>query len=66
MIILPFATHLSVFWLSGIRNLYLCDRSLPFVSFGALILSAEPIVRGQMTHLPEGSVFIYCQVGERA
>lgn len=29
-------------------------------------LSAEPVVRGEMTHLPEGSVFIYCQVGERA
>ncbi|KAF3692621.1 Thioredoxin domain-containing protein 17 [Channa argus] len=29
-------------------------------------VKAEPIVRGEMAHLPEGSVFIYCQVGERA
>ncbi|KAF3847561.1 hypothetical protein F7725_020589 [Dissostichus mawsoni] len=29
-------------------------------------VTAEPVVRGEMTHLPEGSVFIYCQVGERA
>ncbi|XP_018520935.1 thioredoxin domain-containing protein 17-like [Lates calcarifer] len=29
-------------------------------------VKAEPVVRGEMTHLPEGSVFIYCQVGERA
>ncbi|MEE6468856.1 hypothetical protein FKM82_008399 [Ascaphus truei] len=27
---------------------------------------AEPIVRGELESLPEGSVFIYCQVGERA
>uniref|UniRef100_A0A8C7HIP8 Thioredoxin domain-containing protein 17 n=1 Tax=Oncorhynchus kisutch TaxID=8019 RepID=A0A8C7HIP8_ONCKI len=26
---------------------------------------AEPVVRGEMSHLPEGSVFFYCQVGER-
>ncbi|XP_028856858.1 thioredoxin domain-containing protein 17 [Denticeps clupeoides] len=26
---------------------------------------AEPVVRGELPHLPEGSVFIYCQVGER-
>ncbi|KAM8768461.1 thioredoxin domain-containing protein 17 [Acanthopagrus latus] len=29
-------------------------------------VTAEPVVRGEMTHLPEGSVFIYCQVGQRA
>ncbi|XP_075052885.1 thioredoxin domain-containing protein 17 [Mixophyes fleayi] len=29
-------------------------------------VKAEPIVRGQLTHLPKGSVFIYCLVGERA
>uniref|UniRef100_A0AAZ1X2K4 Thioredoxin domain-containing protein 17 n=1 Tax=Oreochromis aureus TaxID=47969 RepID=A0AAZ1X2K4_OREAU len=29
-------------------------------------VKAEPVVRGQLSHLPEGSVFIYCQVGERA
>ncbi|XP_032361252.1 thioredoxin domain-containing protein 17 [Etheostoma spectabile] len=29
-------------------------------------VKAEPVVRGEMAHLPEGSVFIYCQVGERA
>ncbi|CDQ77741.1 unnamed protein product [Oncorhynchus mykiss] len=28
-------------------------------------VKAEPIVRGEMSHLPEGSVFFYCQVGER-
>lgn len=28
-------------------------------------LPAEPVVRGELKHLPEGSVFIYCQVGER-
>lgn len=28
-------------------------------------LSAEPVVRGEMSNLPDGSVFIYCQVGER-
>ncbi|XP_075450539.1 thioredoxin domain-containing protein 17-like [Ascaphus truei] len=27
---------------------------------------AEPIVRGELESLPEGSVFIYCQVGEKA
>lgn len=34
-----------------------------FVCFS---FTAEPVVRGQLTHLPEASVFIYCQVGERA
>ncbi|XP_033027358.1 thioredoxin domain-containing protein 17 [Lacerta agilis] len=29
-------------------------------------VTAEPIVRGELKYLPEGSVFIYCQVGERA
>ncbi|KAB5550189.1 hypothetical protein PHYPO_G00050960 [Pangasianodon hypophthalmus] len=28
-------------------------------------VKAEPVVRGEMAHLPEGSVFIYCQVGDR-
>uniref|UniRef100_A0A8C8C071 Thioredoxin domain-containing protein 17 n=1 Tax=Oncorhynchus tshawytscha TaxID=74940 RepID=A0A8C8C071_ONCTS len=28
-------------------------------------VKAEPVVRGVMSHLPEGSVFFYCQVGER-
>ncbi|XP_028321432.1 thioredoxin domain-containing protein 17 [Gouania willdenowi] len=28
-------------------------------------VKAEPVVRGEMKHLPEDSVFIYCQVGER-
>lgn len=27
--------------------------------------AAEPVVRGELSHLPEGSVFIYCQVGDR-
>ncbi|XP_060612814.2 thioredoxin domain-containing protein 17 [Anolis sagrei] len=26
---------------------------------------AEPIVRAQLTHLPDGAAFIYCQVGPR-
>ncbi|XP_029027676.1 thioredoxin domain-containing protein 17 [Betta splendens] len=29
-------------------------------------VKAEPVVKGELAHLPEGSVFIYCQVGERA
>ncbi|KAE8622713.1 hypothetical protein XENTR_v10005344 [Xenopus tropicalis] len=28
-------------------------------------VKAEPVVRGELKNLPEGSVFIYCQVGER-
>ncbi|TNN01686.1 thioredoxin domain-containing protein 17 [Takifugu rubripes] len=28
-------------------------------------VKAEPVVRGELKHLPEGSVFIYCQVGGR-
>ncbi|KAM4797004.1 thioredoxin domain-containing protein 17 [Rhinophrynus dorsalis] len=28
-------------------------------------VKAEPVVRGELDSLPEGSVFIYCQVGER-
>ncbi|KAI7800650.1 putative thioredoxin domain-containing protein 17 [Triplophysa rosa] len=28
-------------------------------------VKAEPVVRREMSHLPEGSVFIYCQVGDR-
>ncbi|KAG8450693.1 hypothetical protein GDO86_003100 [Hymenochirus boettgeri] len=28
-------------------------------------VKAEPVVRGEMENLPEGSIFIYCQVGER-
>uniref|UniRef100_A0A8C4ZB85 Thioredoxin domain-containing protein 17 n=1 Tax=Gadus morhua TaxID=8049 RepID=A0A8C4ZB85_GADMO len=27
--------------------------------------TSEPTVRGEISHLPEGSVFIYCQVGQR-
>ncbi|XP_005987558.1 thioredoxin domain-containing protein 17 [Latimeria chalumnae] len=26
---------------------------------------AEPVVHGELGHMPEGSVFIYCQVGEK-
>ncbi|XP_069471133.1 thioredoxin domain-containing protein 17 [Ambystoma mexicanum] len=29
-------------------------------------VTAEPVIRGELCHLPEGSIFIYCQVGERA
>ncbi|XP_042298384.1 thioredoxin domain-containing protein 17 [Sceloporus undulatus] len=28
-------------------------------------VKAEPIVRSQLPQLPEGAVFIYCQVGQR-
>ncbi|KAM4701401.1 thioredoxin domain-containing protein 17 [Discoglossus pictus] len=28
-------------------------------------VKAEPVVRGELDNLPEGAVFIYCQVGER-
>uniref|UniRef100_A0A8C2IPW8 Thioredoxin domain-containing protein 17 n=2 Tax=Cyprinus carpio TaxID=7962 RepID=A0A8C2IPW8_CYPCA len=28
-------------------------------------VKAEPVVRGELSYLPEGSVFIYCQVGDR-
>lgn len=46
-----------------------CQDLLSFLQLLTLCLipfSAEPVVRGEMSHLPEGSVFIYCQVGERA
>ncbi|KAL1260590.1 hypothetical protein QQF64_008417 [Cirrhinus molitorella] len=29
-------------------------------------VKAEPVVRGELSHLMEGSVFIYCQVGDRS
>ncbi|XP_069083089.1 thioredoxin domain-containing protein 17 isoform X2 [Pleurodeles waltl] len=29
-------------------------------------VKAEPVIRAELKHLPEGSIFIYCQVGERA
>ncbi|XP_061576378.1 thioredoxin domain-containing protein 17 [Cololabis saira] len=29
-------------------------------------VKAEPVVRGELTHISDESVFIYCQVGERA
>ncbi|KAJ7308948.1 hypothetical protein JRQ81_008228 [Phrynocephalus forsythii] len=29
-------------------------------------VKAEPIVRAELPNLPEGAVFIYCQVGDRA
>ncbi|XP_032823792.2 thioredoxin domain-containing protein 17 [Petromyzon marinus] len=29
-------------------------------------VAAEPVVRGALNTLPEGAVFIYCQVGDRA
>ncbi|XP_068126296.1 thioredoxin domain-containing protein 17 isoform X1 [Hyperolius riggenbachi] len=28
-------------------------------------VKAEPIIRGELCHLPEGAIFIYCQVGDR-
>uniref|UniRef100_A0A8C5LXT5 Thioredoxin domain-containing protein 17 n=1 Tax=Leptobrachium leishanense TaxID=445787 RepID=A0A8C5LXT5_9ANUR len=28
-------------------------------------VKAEPVVRGELKHLPDGAVFIYCSVGER-
>lgn len=29
-------------------------------------VKAEPIVRAELAYLPEGSTFVYCQVGSRA
>ncbi|KAJ6655728.1 hypothetical protein lerEdw1_004781 [Lerista edwardsae] len=29
-------------------------------------VKAEPIVRAELAHLPEGSTFVYCQVGSKA
>ncbi|XP_067394097.1 thioredoxin domain-containing protein 17 [Emydura macquarii macquarii] len=29
-------------------------------------VSAEPVVRSELNNMPDGSVFIYCQVGDRA
>ncbi|XP_078535459.1 thioredoxin domain-containing protein 17 [Lissotriton helveticus] len=29
-------------------------------------VEAEPVIRAELQCLPEGSIFIYCQVGERA
>lgn len=29
-------------------------------------VTAEPVIRGCLKNMPEGSVFVYCQVGERA
>lgn len=41
------------------------DKDAQGMSWCPDCVEAEPVVRGEMSHLPEGSVFIYCQVGER-
>lgn len=43
--------------------MHVCFHVKLFYCFGSL--PAEPVVRGELKHLPEGSVFIYCQVGGR-
>ncbi|XP_061829197.1 thioredoxin domain-containing protein 17 [Nerophis lumbriciformis] len=45
---------------------YFCgDKDAEGTSWCPDCVRAEPILKGEMGHLPEGSVFIYCQVGER-
>ncbi|KAM3934332.1 thioredoxin domain-containing protein 17 [Leptodactylus fuscus] len=46
--------------------LFCGDKTKEGVSWCPDCVTAEPVVRKELTHLPEGSVFIYCQVGERA
>ncbi|XP_019366558.1 PREDICTED: thioredoxin domain-containing protein 17 [Crocodylus porosus] len=29
-------------------------------------VTAEPVIRSELHNMPEGSIFIYCQVGDRA
>ncbi|XP_071994321.1 thioredoxin domain-containing protein 17 [Engystomops pustulosus] len=45
--------------------LFCGDKDEQGVSWCPDCVRAEPIVRKALPHLPEGSVFIYCQVGER-
>ncbi|XP_056416742.1 thioredoxin domain-containing protein 17 [Hyla sarda] len=46
--------------------LFCGDKTEEGVSWCPDCVKAEPVVRKELTHLPEGAVFIYCQVGERA
>ncbi|KAM5181951.1 thioredoxin domain-containing protein 17 [Mantella aurantiaca] len=46
--------------------LFCGDKDQEGVSWCPDCVKAEPVIRGEMKHLPEGSVFIYCLVGERA
>lgn len=45
--------------------LFCGDKNEEGVSWCPDCVKAEPVIRGEMKHLPEGSVFIYCLVGER-
>ncbi|XP_073523933.1 thioredoxin domain-containing protein 17 [Phyllobates terribilis] len=45
--------------------LFCGDKDEQGVSWCPDCVTAEPVVRKELTHLPEGSVFIYCLVGER-
>lgn len=70
MVTYSFGTHLLLEWL--LIYVALIYLALWYISIQSIVnslrscISAEPVVRREMTHLPEGSVFIYCQVGERA
>ncbi|XP_069800602.1 thioredoxin domain-containing protein 17 [Dendropsophus ebraccatus] len=46
--------------------LFCGDKTEQGVSWCPDCVRAEPVVRKELTHVPEGSVFIYCEVGERA
>lgn len=46
--------------------LFCGDKDERGVSWCPDCVTAEPVVRKELTHLPEGSIFIYCQVGERS
>ncbi|XP_069040567.1 thioredoxin domain-containing protein 17 [Lepisosteus oculatus] len=41
------------------------DKDDKGVSWCPDCVKAEPVVRAELRHLPAGSVFIYCQVGDR-
>ncbi|XP_053562270.1 thioredoxin domain-containing protein 17 [Bombina bombina] len=41
------------------------NKNADGVSWCPDCVKAEPVVRGELKNLPEGAVFIYCQVGER-
>ncbi|KAM9319457.1 thioredoxin domain-containing protein 17 [Gastrophryne carolinensis] len=45
--------------------LFCGDKDEQGVSWCPDCVTAEPVIRGEMKHLPEGSVFIYCLVGDR-
>ncbi|XP_068126297.1 thioredoxin domain-containing protein 17 isoform X2 [Hyperolius riggenbachi] len=45
--------------------LFCGDKNKEGVSWCPQCAKAEPIIRGELCHLPEGAIFIYCQVGDR-